>query len=91
MDQHIAEYYRESGGNNLSPGSFNRVIQLNKHPDMNWEEVQKLCPHMSRGWFEFGHLNVADRIEFSKEYWISKLPYHESVSRVVGKVFRLSR
>lgn len=87
MDNHITEYYRESGGNNLSPGSFNRVIQLNKHPEMSWNEVLRLVPNMSRGWFELSRLNVDDRIEFSRDYWISKLPYHECTAALLEKFF----
>jgi hypothetical protein len=87
MDHHIAEYYRESGANNLNPGNFNRVIPLNTHPEMSWIEVKKLVPDMSRGWFELSHLSVADRIEFSRDYWIAKLPYHKSLPQLFEKFF----
>jgi hypothetical protein len=87
MDQHITEYYKESEGNNLTPGTFSRVIQLNKHPDMSWKDVQRIVPKISRGWFELSHLTVSDRIEFSRDYWISKLPYHECLPALFEKFF----
>lgn len=87
MDHHIAEYYKESGGNNLSPGCYSRIIQLNKHPQLTWKEVLQMAPQMSRGWFELSHLPVSDRIEFSRDYWISKLPYHECIPQLLEKFF----
>lgn len=41
----------------------------------SWETLQALCPSFPRGWFELCCLEVADRIEFTKEYWLKTLPF----------------
>lgn len=88
MDHHIAEYYNESEGNNLKIGGFNKVIPLNLHRELSWEEAKKLVPALSRGWFELSRLKVEDRIEFSRDFWIFKIPYHERLSEFLEKFFK---
>ncbi len=43
---------------------------------MKWEGVVALCPSFPRGWYELSRLSVEDRVEFTRDYWLSKLPYH---------------
>lgn len=75
MDYHIKEYYCPSSDE--SPrGNFHKVIALHEAPDIDWESLTAKIPSLCRGWYELAHLSVKDRIEFTRDFWLSKLPYH---------------
>lgn len=69
MDSHIKKFFF---GKNAH---FHHVISLNDSPDLSWEEVSEKCPTLCRGWFELSKLKRADRIEFTRDFWLSKIPY----------------
>lgn len=86
MDSHILEHFQVYS--EQSPqGHFHQVISLHDSPGLLWEEVRKLCPILPRGWFELAHLTSADRIEFTRDFWLSKLPYHPDLSKGLTKFF----
>lgn len=41
---------------------------------MTWEEIQQLVPTLPRGWYELSQFPQEDRIEFTRGFWLSKLP-----------------
>lgn len=57
---------------------FHKVIPLHEAKNLSWEEVVELVPFLSRGWFELSRLPKEDRVEFTKEFWFSKLPFNSS-------------
>jgi hypothetical protein len=59
---------------------FNQVIALHESPGMDWETLTSLSPLLPRGWYELSRLPLADRIEFTHDYWQSKLPFILSAS-----------
>ncbi|MEI8366127.1 MAG: SMI1/KNR4 family protein [Parachlamydiaceae bacterium] len=89
MDHHLKEFYRQSS-DGAPRSSFHSVIPLHKTPNITWEEIKAKAPDLSRGWFELSHLNANDRIEFSRDFWLTKLPYSplldESLSRFFGSL-----
>jgi len=42
----------------------------------SWEEVKTKCACLPRGWYELCQLPAEDRIIFTRDYWIDRLPYH---------------
>ena len=40
-----------------------------------------MIPYMPRGWYELSRLSTQDRIDFTRVYWLSKLPYHMITGR----------
>lgn len=85
MDKHALAYYSPYSDENPQ-GHFHQVIAL--HADnMDWREVSKLCPLLSRGWFELSRLPSADRIEFTREFWLTKMPYHPHLDEPFVKFF----
>lgn len=89
MDSHIKEYYRKSSGDSPqgSPGNFHSIISLNDSPDATWKAISSKVPQLSRGWFELSHLEPKDRIEFTHDFWMSRLPYNARVEPVFDKFF----
>jgi len=75
MDEHIKAYFQPCSGDSPA-GHFRQVIKLHESPDLAWQDVQKLVPNMPKGWFELAHLSVKDRIEFTRDFWLMKLPFH---------------
>jgi hypothetical protein len=86
MDYHIKEYYKESS-EEVTQGSFHRVIPLHDHPMLSWEEVLVWVPDMCRGWFELAHLSVKDRVEFTRDFWLSRLQYHPHLTEFMLRFF----
>lgn len=86
MDHHIKEYYSQFH-DETPRGNFHRVIPLHEEKNYSWEEVTKLIPNMSKGWFELAHLDVKDRIDFTRDFWLSKLPYHPKLDAFIMHFF----
>lgn len=86
MDLHAIEYY--TAYSDESPHShFHAVIPLHDHPLLGWLEAVKLAPTLCRGWYELAHLPVQDRIEFTREFWLTKLPYFPHLNEFLTKFF----
>lgn len=75
MDHHVKEFYCQFSGD-TPKGNFHKVIPLHESPHITWESISKLVPKLSKGWYELAHLPVKDRIEFTRDYWLAKMPYH---------------
>lgn len=86
MDHHIKEFYRQSSDETPS-GNFHTVIPLHEAPDMDWKDISAKVPDLSRGWFELAHLNDKDRIEFTRDFWLTKIPYREGFDKFLWSFF----
>jgi hypothetical protein len=86
MDRHVREHY-SSYSEEFPQGRFHCVIELNENPMLDWQEVSELVPHLSHGWYELAQLPLQDRLEFTKEFWLSKLPYHPSINEFLNRFF----
>lgn len=86
MDQHALEYYSAYSNKGLH-GHFHCVIDLNTDKKISWKEATKLAPKLCKGWFELSHLLIQDRIEFTKEFWLSKISYHPMLNECLNKFF----
>lgn len=64
---------------------FHQVMDLS-HPNHQqpWDELKKKMPMLPRGWFELARLSPEDRIEFTRAFWLAKLPY--SSKRIVDEI-----
>ncbi|MCH9609386.1 MAG: hypothetical protein S4CHLAM45_05270 [Chlamydiales bacterium] len=54
---------------------FYKVICLSKEKELGWEEISHKIPRLPRGWYELSRLPLEDRIEFTRAFWLSKLPF----------------
>jgi hypothetical protein len=86
MDSHAIEYYTPySEGSTHS--HFHAVIALHDNSELDWEEVSILAPRLPKGWYELSHLPVEDRIDFTREFWLSKIPYHPDLTAFLNRFF----
>lgn len=86
MDHHLKDYYRQSSDGNPT-GSYHSVIALHLAPDISWEAISSKVPTLPRGWFELANLSIKDRIEFLRDFWLSKLPYRKGFDEFLAKFF----
>jgi SMI1/KNR4 family protein SUKH-1 len=86
MDQHIKEYYRQSDGSS-DKGRFHQVISLNEKSELSWEKISKKCPVLQKGWYELMQLPSQDRIDFVRDFWLGKLPYHPKLEPFLNHFF----
>lgn len=87
MDFNIKEYYRQSPDE--SPrGHFHKVIALHESRDVDWGFVKKNDPNFCKGWFELSRLDPRDRIEFCRDFWLAKLPYHPMLQEFIINFFK---
>lgn len=68
-------------------GIKNEMIALHQEETMSWEDAKAKIPDLPRGWYELSRLSGADRIEFSREYWLSQLPYSPHAHKAISKFF----
>lgn len=86
MDYHVREYFRQSS-NEAPSENFHKVIALHEASDISWNEVFGLAPDICRGWFELARLTTKDRIEFSHDFWLAKLPYMKGLDDFIDRFF----
>lgn len=55
---------------------FSHVRILSEEPDCTWEEVNAIAFDIPRGWYELSRISPQDRVEFSRDFWLDRLPYH---------------
>lgn len=88
MSDHIKDFYRASTED--SPNShFHQVIALNEGPDIEWETIHLKVPSLPRGWFELSRLDLRDRVEFTRDFWMKKLPFHPHLHEFIAEFFNL--
>lgn len=86
MDPLILKYYGTHPDQDPN-GHFHDVIALHQGQGWIWAEIKNKVPTLSRGWFEFSQLSAKDRIEFSKEFWLSKLPFNPNLKPFLDQFF----
>lgn len=86
MDHHLKDYYRQSS-DETPRGNYHTVIALHLAPDITWEAISEKVPTLPRGWFELAHLTSRDRMEFLRDFWLSKLPYRQGIDAAIARFF----
>lgn len=69
----IKNYFAELSGS--GNGRYHQIILLHESPDMSWDSIKQKVPNLSKAWFELAQLSSQDRVEFTRDFWLSKLPY----------------
>ncbi|CRX38542.1 SMI1/KNR4 family protein [Estrella lausannensis] len=87
MDQHFKEYFHEFSEEYPS-GNYHRVLALHEGPNIKWNEVKSLCPDMPRGWWELSCLKREERLEFTEQFWESKMSPFPQFCAFLEKFFK---
>lgn len=86
MDIHAIEYFC-AYSDETPHGHFHEVITLHENPDLSWKEIHKKAPKLCKGWFELSKLSNRDRIDFTRDFWNSKIPYRPQLSEALSRFF----
>jgi len=57
---------------------FKEVLFLSEESNATWEAISRIAFDLPRGWFELSRLSPQDRIEFTRDFWLDRIPYHPS-------------
>ncbi len=86
MDNHVNDYFSESS-DQTPKGNFHKVIAVHNSPEITWKSFSQKIPDLCKGWFELVHLPSKDRIEFTRDFWLTKLPYHPNLNDFLIRFF----
>jgi len=86
MNKHVNRFYRKFVDEDVPIRLYHEVISLHESP-LSWEEASKKSNDLPKGWFELSMLNSRDRIDFTKEFWLSALPYVPHIHRFLNSFF----
>jgi hypothetical protein len=78
MNELAKQYFKSNGefeGVHLLDGSH------------SYAEVCSLHPAFPRGWYELGCLSKEDRIEFTRDFWLERLPFDPRFQETVEDFF----
>jgi hypothetical protein len=87
MNSHVRRFYRKYIDEEVPVRFYHEVIALHEHPRMSWEETKSKAPSLPKGWYELALLAAEDRIEFTKEFWLSALPFISHVHAFLNGFF----
>lgn len=84
MNALVQEFYHTSG--KKDDPVFDSVLFLSESKE-SWENARARCGGLPRGWYELSRLTCSDRIAFTRDFWIDRLPYHPSFYKFVSDFF----
>lgn len=73
MNSLVRQFFTGSKDN-----QFKEVLFLSEEPTITWEEVSKKAYNLPRGWYELSRISPRDRVEFTRDFWLDRIPYHPS-------------
>ncbi len=65
--------------------SFKEVRLLTEERGILWQDASSMG--VSRSWFELSRISPEDRIEFTKEFWLTRLALHVSATPAIEQFF----
>jgi len=82
MNSQIRDFYRVDKSHDPH---FKEVRFLSEESNLRWEDIENTG--LSRGWFELSRIPMEDRVEFSREFWMSRFSYHPTATKALGEFF----
>lgn len=74
MNSHVKQFYQKSIESQDIKSPFLEVISLGEDgPSL--EDAKRFAPKLPKGWYELCKLSTEDRIEFTRDFWLSTLPF----------------
>lgn len=68
-------------------GNFEEVLVLSEGPAKDWSEIERFAPNLPRGWFELSRVPSEDRVEFSRAFWLKRLPFNIKAHTAISDFF----
>lgn len=74
MNSHVKQFYQKTPDTKDVRSPFLEVISLGLDGP-SFEDALKFVPSLPKGWYELCYLSPSDRIEFTRDFWLSVLPF----------------
>jgi hypothetical protein len=87
MNPHVHRFYRKFADEQAPIRLYHEVINLSEAPRFSWEDISKKVPSLPRSWYELSQLAPADKIEFTRDFWLATLPFLPHVHDLFVKFF----
>lgn len=71
MNELAKKFYVEGGDAKLQ-----QVIVLHENRDLSWNELSEKTFDLPRSWFELSRVSREERIEFTCDFWLDRLPFN---------------
>lgn len=82
MNSQIREFFRVEG---TQEPHFQEVRFLSEEPKLDWKEIEPTG--VPRGWFELSQISSQDRVDFTRDFWLARLPFHLSATSRLQSFF----
>ncbi len=57
--------------------TFKEVLFLSeKKEELDYSALSKIAFDLPRAWYELSRISARDRIEFTRDFWLDRIPYH---------------
>lgn len=66
---------------------FKEVLFLSDRKDLSYEAVSKLCYNLPRGWYELSRVSPKDRVDFTRDFWLDRLPFNPRAHPIFFEFF----
>ncbi|MBS0605687.1 MAG: SMI1/KNR4 family protein [Parachlamydiales bacterium] len=87
MNSHVRRFYRKFIDEDAPIRLYHEVIALHEAPRFSWEEISSKVPSLPKGWHELAYLQKQDRIEFSRDFWLSTVPFEPRFHEFFNQFF----
>lgn len=68
-------------------GIFKEVLILSEEKDLSFEAVSKKAFDLPRGWYELSRVSPKDRVDFTRDFWLDRIPYHPRAHPIIFEFF----
>ncbi|MDE3046223.1 MAG: SMI1/KNR4 family protein [Verrucomicrobiota bacterium] len=82
MNSQIRDFFRVTG---TQEPHFQEVRFLSEEKELCWDAIEPTG--VPRGWFELSRISMQDRVEFTRDFWLTLLPFHPKATRSLEEFF----
>lgn len=84
MNTLVREFFQTEKKN--GEPSFHKVLFLSELSE-SWENCLEKTENLPRGWYELSRLSKDDRIAFTRDFWLARLPFHPTFYPILTDFF----
>ncbi|HSX26085.1 MAG TPA: SMI1/KNR4 family protein [Chlamydiales bacterium] len=61
---------------------------MSEKTDATWDDISEKAPDLPRGWFELSRISPQDRVEFTRDFWLDRLPFNPQTHEAFEDFFK---
>jgi len=87
MNSLAFEFYEKAVKDGAEESTFSKVVYLDEHTELSFDDVKNMCPEFPKGWYELRRLSAKDKIDFVQEYWKLSLAFVPNFNSFITAFF----